>query len=186
MTQRNSMTLLTAGLSLFFVMPVSAQTQPAQSFEQLQVLVKPGDSIYVRDWTGATSKAKILGLSSSSLQVMTKSGTRDISEADVSEIKQWRKDSLANGALIGLAGGATIGVVGAAYYCGEEGDHCPGVAAAMIGLWSAIGAGVGVGIDALIPHKRTIYSGAGRISHHFGFTPVLGGSRKGVAVRFSF
>ena len=184
MTQRNSMTLLVAGLFLLFVMPVYAQTQPAQSFEQLQVLVKPGDSIYVRDWTGATSKAKILGLSSSSLHVMTKSGTRDLSEADVSEIKQWRKDSLANGALIGLAGGATIGIVGAAYYCGEN-NHCPGVAAAMIGLWSAVGTGVGVGIDALISHKRTIYSGGGRTSH-FGCTPVLGSSRKGVAVRFSF
>jgi len=147
--------------------------------------VKPGDSIYVRDWAGATSKAKILGLSSSSLQVMTKSGARDLSEADVSEIKQWRKDSLANGALIGLAGGATIGVVGAAYYC-REGDQCPAAAAAIIGLWSAVGVGVGVGIDALIPHKRTIYTGSGPISHHFGFAPVLGGSRKGVAVRFLF
>src|SRR5215510_9017519 len=147
MRQQNLMTLLVTGLSLWLVTPLRAQTQPAQSFEQLQVLVKPGDSIYVRDWAGATSKAKILGLSSSSLQVMTKSGARDLSEADVSEIKQWRKDSLANGALIGLAGGATIGVVGAAYYC-REGDQCPAAAAAIIGLWSAVGVGVGVGIDA--------------------------------------
>jgi len=185
MKQRNSMTLLLAGLSLLFVPPLHAQIQPAQSFEQLQVFVKPGDSIYVRDWTGAVSKAKILGLSPSSLQVMTKTGTLDISEADVSEIKQWRNDSLANGALIGLAGGATIGVIESICYCGD-GHHCAGIAAALIGVWSAAGAGVGVGIDALIPHKRTIYSGGSRTSHRFQFSPVLGRWGKGIALRFSF
>src|SRR5262249_47976286 len=158
-----------------------AQTLPAQSFEQLQVLVKPGDSIYFRDSTGATSKAKILGLSPSSLQVMTKSGIRDLFEGDVSEIKQWRNDSLANGALIGLAGGATVCILGAVAYC-SGGEHCSGVAAAIMG-WSAIGAGVGVGIDALIPHKRTIYSGSSWTLHQLRVSPVLGSSRKGVAVR---
>ena len=184
MRQRKSMTLVVAGLSLLFTTPLCAQTLPAQSFEQLQVLVKPGDSIYFRDSTGATSKAKILGLSPSSLQVMTKSGIRDLFEADVSEIKQWRNDSLANGALIGLAGGAAVGIIGAVAYC-SGGERCSGVAPAIMG-WSALGAGIGVGIDALIPHKLTIYSGGGRISHHLEFGPVLGPSRKGVAVRFSF
>jgi len=184
MRQQNLMTLLVTGLSLWLVTPLRAQTQPAQSFEQLQVMVKPGDSIYVRDSTGTTSKARILGLSPSSLQVMTKSGTRDLSEADVSEIKQWRNDSLANGALIGLVGGATIGVIGAVYYC-ADGD-CGGNAAAIIGVWSGLGTAVGVGIDALIPHKRTIYSGSSRTLRQLKVSPVLGPSRKGVAVRFSF
>src|SRR5262245_23227830 len=180
MTCRNSIGLMIGGVLLTFVTTLSAQTQPASSFDQLQVLVKPGDRIYVRDATGALTRGTLIGLSSTSLHFKTKAGTRDFAEGDIFEIKQWRNDSLLNGMLIGTAIGGTVGAIGAGAYCGEY-RRCAGVAAALIGVWSGIGAGVGAGIDALIPHKKTIYFGGSRAGH-LRFSPVLGGSRKGVAV----
>jgi len=176
---------MVALLPLWFVTSLNAQTPWAQSLEQLQVLVKPGDKVYVRDSTGSVKKGTILNLSSTSLGLLTKSGTREISEADISEIKQWRNDSLANGAQIGTGAGAVIGVLGALAMCSEF-RNCAGPAAITIGLSAGLGAGIGVGIDALIPHKRTIYTGGGRALNRFKFSPVVGRSRKGVAVAFSF
>lgn len=184
MTRRNSVGLLVA-LPLMFVTSLSAQTQAAQSFEQLQVLVKPGDKIYVRDSTGNVSKGRVVGLTPTALDLMTKSGARELAETDIVDIKQWRHDSVGNGAGSGAVAGGVIGIIGAAAICGDFG-HCAGPAAAMIALFSGLGAGVGVGLDALIPEKQIIYTGNGRAINRFKVSPVLGHSRKGVAVAFSF
>jgi hypothetical protein len=185
MRRRNSIGLMVVTLPFWFLTSLNAQTQSAQSFDQLQVLVKPGDKVYVRDLAGNVSKGKILGLSSTSLDLLTKSGARELAEADILEIKQWRGDSLVNGAVIGATAGGLIGLLPIIAMCSEV-RNCAGPAAVGIALSAGIGAGIGVGFDALIPHKQTIYNGSSRALNRFKVSPVLGQSRKGVAVGFSF
>jgi hypothetical protein len=173
-------------MALLVVTPQPAAAQEARSFEQLQLLVKPGDRIFVTDAKGKVTDGKVASLTKSSLSLMTKTSTKDWSESDVLKIRQWRPDSLKNGALIGAGAGLGLSIVGAAIYCVEY-RGCGAGAAAIIGVYTGIGAGIGVGIDALIPSKKTVYLGGKEISlNRLKVKPLISNSRKGVAVAFSF
>jgi hypothetical protein len=182
-------TVLTAGalmLAALILSPKPAAAQEARSFEQLQVLVKPGDRIFVTDKAGNETEGRVEGLSRSALSLRTKTSTKDWTESDVSRIRQWRHDSLKNGAIIGTGVGLGLGIAGALIFCGEFGD-CGGEAAAAIAVYGGIGAGIGVGIDALIPSKRTVFTGGPQTAlGRFKVKPIVSSSRKGVAVAFSF
>jgi hypothetical protein len=99
-------------------------------------------------------------------------------------IHERRPDSLANGALIGLGVGASVGWALACI--GDPADaECVALGSLFFG---GIGAGIGVGIDALIPaKKRTVYqvatsSSAARLT----IAPVITPRRKCVALRVVF
>ena len=101
---------LTIGGVLFLLLcaggtRVEAQ-QVASSFDQLLVLVKPGDKITVIDVTGRETKGRIGGLSRDALILVTSAGPRQLGEVDVAAISQRRDDSLTNGAIIGAVAGA--------------------------------------------------------------------------------
>src|SRR5688500_18411606 len=120
----------------------------AGSFEQLQLLVRPGDKVTVTDASGHEATGRIVDLSTSML-VLSAGGTRrELSEPDVRDIQQRRSDSLANGAIWGLAVGSAIaaGLV-AAFWEGSD-DAAPAIG--FIAMYGGIGAGIGVGVDALI------------------------------------
>jgi hypothetical protein len=164
----------------------AAIAQPqAASFEQLQVIVKPGDTVYVTDRAGSTTRGRIAGLSMSSLNLLVNGTTRDFSQSDVFEIRQWRHDSLKNGALIGtgVAFGLTLATMLA--YC--DGDCGAGLGTAVTLFYTGVGAAVGVGVDALIPAKQRIYYGGFQPSaKKIQIKPVLGQSRRGVSVAVRF
>jgi hypothetical protein len=166
------------------VSPVSAQQ--VSSFEQLQLLVKPGDKIDVIGVDGTQTKGKIEILTPASLRLSTKSGIREFAQKDTFEVRQKRSDSLANGALIGaIATGGVSGVLFAAY-CRGEGCNGGEVAAADA-IYAGIGAAIGVGVDALINHRQTIYKQHPQTSlGNIDVFPLLGDGRKGALVRFSF
>ena len=94
-----------------------AAAQQASSFEQLQLLVKPGDTVVVIDMEGRSTKGKIESLSRESLRLKSSGSIREFGQRDAVEIKQRRSDSLANGALIGVAVGGSIGALGAIAFC---------------------------------------------------------------------
>jgi hypothetical protein len=52
-------------------------------------------------------------------------------------------------------------------------------------IYGGIGAGIGVGIDALIKAERTVYDARARRTS-LSIAPVVGRERKGVAVRLGF
>jgi len=186
MTHRAALSAATLMLAFLVLLPQPARAQEARSFEQLQILVKPGDRIFVTDATGNVTVGRVAGLSKTSLSLTTKTSTKDWTESDVFKIKQWRHDSLKNGALIGTGVGLGLGIVGAAFWCSEWGD-CGGEAVAGVAVYAGLGAGVGVGIDALIPSKQTVYIGGTRTtSSPIKLKPIVSKSRKGVAVAFSF
>ena len=90
-----------------------AAAQEASSFEQLQLQVGPGDNVTVTETDGRTSSGRIIDLSPSSLDISVNGSVRQLSETDVSEIRQRRGDSLANGAITGTLAGLAAGVVSA-------------------------------------------------------------------------
>jgi hypothetical protein len=56
-----------------------------------------------------------------------------------------------------------------------------------VAFYAGIGAGIGVGIDALIPSKQTIFAGPSQTAlKNFRVKPIVSNARKGVAVAFSF
>jgi hypothetical protein len=175
---------LLMGTLLIALTSMECSAQLVSSFDQLQTLVRPGQNIYVTDSSGKTTRGRIAELSPSSLGLVVKGVRRDLAQADVREIRQWRADSLQNGTVIGAAVGgglATALVVAACTY------ECPaGPVVAAIAISTGLGAGIGLGLDALIPAKQMIFWNPNRTSRKLQIRPVLDRSNKGVKVAFSF
>ncbi len=176
-------------LCLFFA--AMTQTAWAQgiagSFEQLKVLVRPGDTVTVTETTGQELTGKIDELSSSTIALLAGGTRRVLSEGDVRTVQQRHNDSLANGALYGLAigaGAATALIIAVAAVDSEEVDA--GLAALAIGAYGGIGAGVGVGVDALIRKRHVIYQRQSLAGVQVGIAPWLTSQRKGVLVTLRF
>ena len=187
MSNRDRLATLFVMASLLFFASPNAAGQEAQSFEQLKLLVKPGDKIYVTDSSGIITKGKIGGLTTSTLTLLSDKKTLDLAEKDVSRIRQWRHDSLKNGTLIGMGVGLGLGLAGTIVFCHDGWADCDGgEAVAVVAIYGGLGAAIGVGIDALIPSKQTVYIGGRAASNRIKIRPVLDRSRRGAAVAFSF
>jgi hypothetical protein len=159
----------------------------ASSFDQLTVLVKPGDKVTVVEVTGRESSGRIGTLSRDALILVTSDGPRQLSEVEVASISQRRGDSLKNGAIIGAVAGAGYFLTAVAIFSTIEDDGDIIMPAAVVsGLTCAgLGAAIGVGIDALISRRQAIFqkpAGGSRISA----SPVLGRGRRGMAVTVEF
>ncbi len=158
----------------------------ASSFEQLAVLVKPGDKITLVDVTGQETNGRIGKLSADALILVTSAGSRQLGEVDVAAITQRRDDSLKNGAIIGAVAGAAYYATAAALFAGiDEGEVIIHTAIAGGVLFAGLGAAAGVGIDALISSRQVIYQKpAGRST--VSVSPMFGHGRRGAAVRVRF
>jgi hypothetical protein len=149
-------------LALLLFVPLRLVAQEAHSFEQLQLLVRPGDTIYVTGEDGDEHKGKVQELSTNTLRLSVRGTTRDWAQREISRIRKWRGDSLKNGAIIGGGGGI-------------------GFAALLVGASSC------VGIDALIPSKQTIFVPGIRSGlNHMRIAPLLHASGRGVRLAISF
>jgi len=136
-----------------FAVPALAQ-EPATSIDQLRVLVRPGDAITLMDASGREVKGTVEAFSESSLALIVGKSEQTIQQADIRTIRQRKDDSLADGARKGFAIGATMGFlmgVAALDYFG------PGFLVMSTGLYGAVGAGIGAGLDAMVTKDRTIY-----------------------------
>lgn len=182
--ERNIGRFLIAGLFLMVLTSVECSAQLVTSFEQLQLLVKPGDNILVTDASGKTTKGRLVDLSSASMGLVVGGTRRNLFQTDVREIRQWRRDSLKNGALIGTAVGGGIATLALA---SSGGCDCPETAIAAVALAAGMGVGIGVGLDALIPTKQLIFFNPNRSSAgKFQIKPILNQSNRGVKIAFSF
>jgi len=161
---------------------------PVSSFEQLPTWLRVGDTVYVTDAAGREHKGTIGGLSASSLSLLVGGTPQDFRKENISTITRRRPDSLGNGALIGLAVGAGLATVGVAALCAGDESCDAGGAILVVGLYGGIGAGIGVGIDALTPGKKVLVysapsaSSAARIS----VSPLVSPGRGGLAVSVRF
>ena len=164
--------------------PAAAQ-EPVKSFDQLNTRLKVGDKVWVTDAQGRELQGKIHSLSSDALTLGT-DGARTFAARDVSAIRERPPDSLKNGALIGFGVGGGLALVACLGLA--EGSGESGWCAIALGFYGGVGAGIGVGIDALIPGKKqAVYRAPGSLpSASLSFAPVITPRHKGVAVSFSF
>lgn len=98
-------------LAVFVILapsPAPAQTI-ANSFEELQAVLKKGQTVIVTDASGQRVKGKVADVSPSSLVVLIPEA-RTFAEGIVTEIRA-AADSLRNGALIGVESGLELALL---------------------------------------------------------------------------
>jgi hypothetical protein len=102
--------------------------------------------------------------------------------SDVMRVRVRQSDSLINGALIGAGAAVASGLV----LCNltEPWENCRDDVGPMLRI-GAIGAGIGIGIDALIRGRRTIYEAAPRSTRLYA-APILDRHARGLRVSLSF
>ena len=69
-----------------------AFAQQARSFEQLQVLVKPGETVVVTDTGGHSTKGKVQSITASTLKIAHNKEVREFSQNETFEITERRGD----------------------------------------------------------------------------------------------
>lgn len=149
-----------------------AQAQElAGTLDQLRVLVKPGEQLTVTDTAGKSLRGRLTQLDDSSLVLEDGKHTYRFGTVDIERISRRGGDSVGNGASIGLAIGAVFGA-GVAISVGETLYAIP---AGLV--YGGLGAGIGVGIDALIRGQRLVYV---RSKTTLSLAPIISRERKGV------
>ena len=145
----------------------------ASLLEDLALHVNLDDQLRIVDKAGTRASGRLIGLTAEELTLRTAAGERRFPRADLREVAV-RRRPLRAGVLIGAGAGAALGALAAC--TGDDREECPDAALIAGGL----GAGVGLGLAALMPRTTVVYPEAGsRIS----VLPVL--TRTGVGVRVS-
>jgi hypothetical protein len=168
--------------------PPAAQTTGPSDADAIRQRVKEGQKVRVTDDQGREWQGRIEALAPDNLVLLTTDRQRrDVPYAAVLRIDR-PHDTLANGALIGFLSGAAYGLL--AVVAEENADCEPGAffscgdptAAAYIVLppvLGAIGAGIGVAIDALVRRDPTLFRrGDSRVM----LAPSLGRSVRGLSL----
>lgn len=157
----------------------------ATNFRELRLKTGPGATLYITDQSGRESSTKVIALSETLLTVRIGAEQRDLTEAEVTRVRQRQPDPLWTGALIGFGVGAGLGALVAAFdeTCSYEGGWaCAGPAVGF----GAMGSGIGVGIDALIKGRKIIYEAPGIKVHRVALTPIVSGTLRGVRLTVPF
>ena len=164
-----------------------AASQEAGSFSELSRVLEAGDEVRVTLDGGRELKARIVGLTPDTLSVLARGTRRDLGEADVRAVVHRQEDSNANGAWIGFGAGAASGMF--AFVVVSEG-RAPSSAselawmAAAGGLYGAVGAWIGFGVDHLIRREEKVYRRPS--DWRLTVAPTLSSDRRGVAASLSF
>jgi hypothetical protein len=166
----------------------AAQTAGASDADAIRQRVKEGQKVRITDDQGREWQGRIEALAPDNLVLMTKDRQRrDVQYAAIVRIDR-PPDTLANGALIGFLSGAAYGLFavvaeenadcdpGAFFSCGD-----PTAAAYVVipPILGAIGAGIGVAIDALVRRDPTLFRrGDSRVM----LAPSLGRGVRGLSL----
>jgi hypothetical protein len=157
---------------LFLGAAATSQAQVvARSFDELRLKVAPGDAIYVTEADGRERRARVLELSPSALVLAVGSVDRRFTEEDVRQIRKRTPDSLWTGGLIGAGVGAALGALAVSFSedCSYRSSSCAGPLLSM----TAMAAGIGIGIDALIQGRKVIYERSPRSPSRVSVVPVI-------------
>ena len=155
---------------------VSAQTAPGAQ-PRLETVLIPGKTVWITDSAGREQKTRILSVSRDVVTAAAGDDIRRLRTTEVKRVRARQSDSLLNGALIGAGAAVASGL----FVCTrmEPWENCRDDVGPMLQI-GAIGAGIGIGVDALIRGRRTIYE-APRESVRLGAAPYRWPSRRGTA-----
>jgi hypothetical protein len=156
--------------------------ETATTLAELSLKVGAGDIVFVTTGDGRERRARILQLSPKSM-VVTIDGTRtEMSEESLKTVRQQTSDPLSNGAMFGAVGG-----LGALFMLVRSYGDIEDVTQFLV-MGGAIGGGlgalVGMGIDAAIAGKATIYER--RAARNIVVQPILAAKAKGFVIGFQF
>lgn len=171
-------------LALFFVSTGSAvwaQT-PRVDHPDITAVLSPGMIAWITDPSGREEKVSIVAVSSEIVSTAVGNEIRHLRTTDVVRVRTRRSDSLLNGVLIGA--GAAVGT--GLFLCTrtEPWEICRDDVGPIFRI-GAIGAGVGLAIDALVRGRKTIYR-AVRGSARLHAAPILDRRAGGLQFSVSF
>lgn len=161
---------------------ITAPTATAQTPQALESALAPGKTVWITDSSGREEKARVVSLTGDTLTAAVGNEMRRLSASEVTRVRQRRNDSVLNGALIGAGVLVTTGLVMCTLM--EPWENCRDDVGPMLTL-GAIGAGIGMGIDALIRGRETTYTttaGDAKLQA----APILTGRTKGVRFTVTF
>jgi hypothetical protein len=172
--------LTLAMLVLISAMPAAAQTS-GTARPDLSNLLKPGMTVWITDSSGQEQQARIVGVSGGAITTTVNGVSRRLTPNDIRRVQTRGSDSLLNGALIG----AGVAIASGLFLCTrtEPWRNCRDDVGPMLRI-GAIGAGAGIGIDALIRGRQTIFEADGAASVRMA--PVLGRHGWGVQLSVDF
>ena len=154
-TEKSEMKSASAAL-IVCALVVAAGTAHAQDFSSIQLKNLP--VVFVQERSGAETRGRLLSITPAAIAIDVDGSQRTFAAADVVKIDR-RGDSLKNGALIGAAIGVFTGFIGDCPRSGtnNRSNGCPGARVGYVLGGSAIWAGIGAGIDALIPGRTRLW-----------------------------
>jgi hypothetical protein len=172
--------LTLAILVLFSPTNASAQTG-GTARPDLGNLLAPGMTVWITDSSGQEQRARIVGVSPDAVTTSADGVSRRLSTNDIRRVQVRQSDSLLNGALIG----AGVAIASGLFLCTrtEPWENCNADVGPMVRI-GAIGAAAGIGIDALIRGRRTIYGGDRGASVRVA--PVLGRQMRALQLSVHF
>jgi hypothetical protein len=158
----------------------SAQTPPGD--RGLEDALTPGRTIWITASVGPEQQGRVVGVSGGVLTMTTDDDVRRLRLTDIVRVRARTSDALLNGALIG----AGVAVASGLLLCRatESWRVCVDDAGPMLRI-GAIGAAAGIGIDALIRGRRTIYEAAPG-SVRLTASPVLARRAGGLRVSMTY
>jgi hypothetical protein len=157
--------------------------QSSQSAQpSLDSALTPGRTVWITDSAGREEQMRIVGLSGNVVTGTVGDDIRQISTTDIVRVRARHSDSVLNGALIGAGAAVAAGL----YLCSatEPWQNCRDDFGPMFRI-GALGAGIGIGVDALIRGRTTIYErerGAARLRA----APIVGRHAGGLQVSLGF
>jgi hypothetical protein len=165
----------------------AAQTQPAPVDPALPAVTSNTPLVWVITTDGQERKGRLVSFTSERLIVQVEKANQTINFAEIARVDT--TDAISNGVRNGAITGAVLGGLfyGLAIASICE-DDCGGELVVggifAVGVYTAIGAGLGAWIDHLVDGRRAIYTRASpsRVS----VRPVIGPTRQGVLVRFAW
>lgn len=159
----------------------SAQT-PQPTTSSLETALIQGMTVWITDADGREEKTRIVGVSGGIVTATAGNGIRRFRAADITRVRARQSDSVLNGALIGAGAAVASGL----FLCTrtEPWRNCRDDVGPMLKI-GTVGAGIGLGIDALIRGRRTIYEAASG-STRLHVSPIVGRHTRGLQVAVSF
>ena len=174
-------------ISLLFVCLVSTSSAVlAQTVQEpkrnLEAALLPGMTVWITDSVGREEKTRIVGVSGDVVTTTAGGDIRRLRTTDVTRVRVRDSDPVINGALIGAGAAVASGLL--LCRATEPWENCRDDVGPMLRI-GAIGAGVGIGIDALIRGRRTIYE-AGQGSTRLHVAPIIAANATGLRLALRF